>query len=444
MALYNNKNTASPVASVEFAPVVEGNFSFFSVNKPEEKEAVKQWLKTEIGQKIISDTVVGGKPMLVGHGAKKPDEILKIMTERGDALVFEPPPRKAMDTWKVISMFAVPGQMMQLASAFMKPKKPGQSNLNWGLLIFSASSLLGHAIGWTYGSQKTDDEHRLDYSKRHFNQKMASYVPDGLQLPYIQEDRSSLRDEPTGPKTSLQKANDFMRKNSVTFGELFLRYFGAFALAFPTNKWKSGFSKLNNGKFKAAFHEAKNPSTLLVTTGLMSILGKSIALFSKAPDPYDPKPKTWMDKIREKYIFNIGGNIEAVAFGIMAYEGATNPQNKILWREKPVQNYLSAFGAAMFSTRYVIRNWAKYGEKEFDMEELRAHVTDSLAIMPHGKLPQLIGDTAADLTDHFKDKKLRFGEVYMGLRGEMQRYHSYHSYYGNSPNRPPQDKSPAR
>jgi len=425
MATYTNINAASSIAAVEFSPVSDGNFSFFHIRSPENKEEIKQWLTSKgVGQEIVAETMVGGKPVLVTRGEKTKDELTKLLEAQGEKLQFVPPPKKSIDTWKIISMFAVPGQTLQMTSAFMKPKMPGKKGtVSWDLFIFAGSSLLGHIIGWVYGSQKSDDEYREDFIKQKINKKLDGHLPNGAKLPDIQDDRSSLRNEPKGPASAGQKVNDFLRENSVTFGELFLRYFGAFALAFPVNKWKAGFGKLKVGAFKEAYKAAGHDSGYLRFTGLASMFGKTVALFAKAPDPYDPKPKTWLDTLREKYIFNIGGNIEAAAYATMSYEAFINPKNRIVIGGKQHQNFLSGIGASMFATRYVIRNWAKYGEKEIDMNEVRAHATDSLAKMPPDKLPQLLADTAADLTDHFKDKHLEYSQVFTQLMSDLYRYH---------------------
>jgi hypothetical protein len=439
MAVYNNTNKASLIESVEFTPVSDGNFTFFYVNKPENKDQVKQLITSkEVGQEIIAETRVNGKQVLVTHGSKTKDEMMSWMQGRGDKLVFVPAPKKQMDTWKLIAMLAVPGQMMQMGSSMMQVGK----KLDYGLFVFAASNLLGHVIGWTYGSQKTDDEHREDFFKTKINKRLNDHLPDGDELPDIQDNRAELRKEPTGDKTAMQKTNDFLAKNSVMFGEIFLRYFGAFALAFPINRWKPATKALMGGQsLKEVYNLARNP-TLTHYAGLMSLAGKTIAMTSKVPDPYDPKPHTWLDTIREKYTFRAGGWIESLAFGTMTYD-AIKSNRKIRFGDRETRDYLGIVGSSMFTVRYMVRHWAKYGEKAIDMNEIRAHVTDSLAKMPEDQMPQLLAETAADLTEHFKDKKLQYGQVYSQLMGDLYRYHhrSLKAFNNSAPHAPIQQDS---
>src|SRR4051812_21529815 len=137
MAVYKNTTLNSSLTAVEFTPVSDGNFSFFYVNAPENAEAVKQWLTSkEIGQEVIAESKVRGQPVIVMHGAKSKEEMMKLLEARGDKLAFQPPPGKPMDTWRVISMLAVPGQAMQFASSFMKKK----GGLGWDTFIFAGSN----------------------------------------------------------------------------------------------------------------------------------------------------------------------------------------------------------------------------------------------------------------------------------------------------------------
>jgi hypothetical protein len=58
-----------------------------------------------------------------------------------------------------------------------------------------------------------------------------------------------------------------------------------------------------------------------------------------------------------------------------------------------------------------------------NMEELHAHISDSLAKVPPHELPQLIAECSASLVEHFKDKQLDYGKVYTQIMTDMYRYH---------------------
>jgi hypothetical protein len=90
---------------------------------------------------------------------------------------------------------------------------------------------------------------------------------------------------------------------------------------------------------------------------------------------------------------------------------------------KPMKDWAGTIGGGLFSAGYGIRLFAKFGEKQMNMEELHAHISDSLAKVPPEELPQLMADSAASLTEHFKDKGLEFGKVYNQIMTDMYRYH---------------------
>ncbi len=410
MAVYKNLTQNSPLSAVEFTPVSDGNFSFFYVDSPLKKDGVKHWLASpEMGQEIIAETQVDGHPVIITHGDKPQAELQKILEARGNKLELQLP-KKSMDLWKAIALLAVPGQTLQLTSSLMRKRK------DWALFSFAASNLLGHVIGWVYGSQKSPDDHRLHYLKEQFNTKLDGHLPAGATLPSAEEDLSVLRDEPKAPLSSGQKANAWLQKNSVTVGEILLRYFGAFSLAFPVDRWKSGLGKFRSEGMGAALKEAGNRQSLVKWAGLGSLTGKTIALASKVPDPYDPKPHTWLDTVREKITFRAGGWVEAASWGTMAFNAFTA-------KNRQTADYLSGIGSTLFTIRYIVRNWAKYGEKKVDMDELYAHVSDGLAKTSPDQLPQLMADTAASLKEHFKDKPIEFGKIYTQMMTDLYRYH---------------------
>ena len=100
MAIYHNKNAASPLTAVEFNPVSDGNFSFFYVDSPLKKDGVKKWLTSpEMGQEIIAEAQLGSHPVIVTHGDKTAEALLQKMADQGDKLVLQQP-KKDFDAWK--------------------------------------------------------------------------------------------------------------------------------------------------------------------------------------------------------------------------------------------------------------------------------------------------------------------------------------------------------
>lgn len=448
MAVYRNNKQESPITSVEFSPVSDGNFTFFFIDSPISVKGVKEWLQDKkVSQEIIAETQVSGHPVLVTHGDKPPEHILAALKDRGEELT--PYHRKkafSEQVWPMGASIATVGQLMQLTSSYLRPKR----DADWTLRLFAGSNLLASAWIFFYGAQRSKDPHRLTYLKRHFNEELGSHAPGGQDsLPDINDTRLRFHNESSEPKNIAGKMDDFLARNSVTVGEIGLRYLGATSLAFSSKNWGKAFNKLLEGEFKEAYKVGRTAtpipgtnkvSLLTHNAGMLSLTGKTIAIASKAEDPYNPKPSTWLDKVREKFTFNFGGALETIAFATVAYDGFKNKKisfkpayKKVMEGEKEVlkriegvkehADVISGIGSSLFTIRYIMRNWAPFGVREMDMPELYAHVTDCLAKMPPDKLPQLLADTAADITDHFQDKHLKYGEVFSQLLTDLYRYH---------------------
>jgi len=414
MAVYSNLTQTSSLKAVEFTPVADGNFTFFYVD-PAQKNEIKTWLtQPEIGQTIVAETQANGRAVLVTQGNKSKNEMIKALEARGDHITFSHKPAK-FSIWKASGAMGLAGQGMQFASSLMRRK------LDVGLFMFAVLNISANLIGIVFGAEKSEDVNRLHYLKDNINDKLDEHLPDGTTLPSVYDKRANRYTEPEAPKSVPQKAYEYIQRHSVRIGEIGLRYMGAIALAFPINRWGMAFSKLRKGNITDAYLAGRDPSTLRHLAGIGSLLGKNIALFSKTEDPFDPKPKTWLDTMREKYVFRLGGTIESAAFATLGYDGFKN--GKITYGGKQHADFLSGTGGMIFSARYMLRNWAPFGIRNVDTKELYAHVTDSLAMMPPEKIPQLLADTTAGLQEHFKDQPIDFGKVFTQLRTDLYRYH---------------------
>ena len=413
MAVFKIRNAESLMSAVEFIPVSDGNFAFFTAKNPQSKASLEKLITSpEINQQIVGEAHVDGHPVIITRGNKTQGEMVQLLQALGDKpeLVQH---HKSVDTWKVISMLAVPGQLLQLTSSLMRKN----NKVDWGLFAFAASNLVGHAITWQYGAQKSEDTNRLHVAKEQVNHNLAADLPAGESLPNVNDTR---KEHHSGANSISQRANNYLKGHSVYVGEIMCRYLGAFALAFPINQWGAASKASSIGE---AYKRGANPQALAHSVGLASIAGKTTAMFAKTEDPYDPEPKSSYGNFREKTAFRLGGWIEAGAFSALTYDALTNPQRRITFQGKEYRDYVGAAGSALFTARYIVRNWAKFGEKNIDMDELYAHTSDSLAKMPADKLPTLLASTASEITKHFKDKELNYGEVYTRLMTDLYRYH---------------------
>lgn len=443
MATYKNTSDKSPLSSVECTPVSSGNFTFFHLKPGQDKEGFKKWLTAEtINQEIVAETTVRGETVFITHGEMSKDKILDTLKKQGNELELSVPEKK-FDAWKWRGILSMTGHPMQLASSFMlvdkfDPKKHGKvpaskivtvdgqkyarRPFDTAKGVFAVSNLAANLINITFGAQRSPDENRLTEVKNKLNDELGEAVTNIDELFPAEEKRASLRKDPAAPKSPGQKAHDFMQANSVTLGEVGLRYFGGVSLVFPMKweNWKGGFNELTQGKVGAAFKKMRNPDKFIFNAGGFWLAGKTLAFFAKTPDPYNPD-RTALDKFREEYLFKISTATEAIGSTTMAYDSYA--KRKITYGGKVSTDYLGSVGGMLFTTAFVMRLSAPYGVKDLNMEEVYAHATDTLAKTPPEKLPQLMADTAAYLTEHLQDKNVQFGEVYNKLMTDLYRYH---------------------
>ncbi len=368
--------------------------------------------------------------MLITSGKQSPEIILQALAAQGESLTAATE-KKPFDAWKVRSMLGLGGQSLQLVSAFLRPPtaltagKGVTKHLDSSILVFAASNLAANAINLIYDhGQQVDDVHQLEYLKQRVNRELSPHLMAGEAAPNIHDRRQALRPDETQHRP-LDNAKGFLKKHSVTVGELGLRYLGAIGLAFPARYWKDAFATKTFPRMDS--------SKLRVYTGLSSIFGKTVALSSKIPDPYNPAPETWMDTMREKVSFLAGGFIEITSFSALAYDCFFNssgpkPQNQargLFINGKHHRDWLGVVGASMFVMGYIARSWAPFGERKVNMDELCAHVSDTLAKTPSEKTPQLLANTTASLAEHLKDQPASsFAEIYTRLANDFTRYHS--------------------
>jgi len=448
MAVYNNLTKDSAIASVEFTPVADGNFAFFYVD-PAKKDEVKAWLTSSaIGQEIVGETQMDGKTILITQGEKEKKELEHALEARGEKLKLFHRDKK-FEPWKWRGNMSNAGQVLQLSSAFLQSKVDGPT------AIFAISNLTANVINVMFGAEKSKDVHRLKFLKNSINQDLIPYKVGDDPLPSVDEHLSDKRKDPEPPKSMRDKAHDFMKRNSVRIGEIGLRYFGAFALAFPIFKqidagggktvksmghWKTGFTQLAKGSFKGAFDTLKNTENKAnLYVGVTYLIGKTVALFSKVPDPYDPKPHSWLDTVREKYLFRASSVIEGgAAIGLAANRFGSGrikfkgPKYPKFLRNGPIdkdgvpgfhRDFLGGTGGILFASGFAIRLMAPFGVKEMDMNEVYAHATEVLAKTPPEKMLQLMAETSVTVKEQLKDKPVTYGEIFTKMMTDLYRYH---------------------
>lgn len=416
---YRAASARGLVQSVDFSTVAGKNYTFFQLYDQAGLDEIRTLMTAApIAQEVIAITHIDGKPMLVMHNHASPFTILEALKARGEILA-PVQQKKSFDAWKVRSILGFGGQGLQLVSSFLRPSR----QVDTSVLVFATSNLAANSINLIYKSEKVEDKHQLRYLKQRVNRELSPHLKATEAPISIDDHRTKLRK--TGPEDRpLDEARGFMRRHSVQIGELGLRCLGAIGLAFPARYWKAGWQKRTIPQMDS--------STLRRYTGLSSLAGKGIAFTSKIEDPYNPKPQTFFDSLREKYTFLAGGLIEVTSFSALAYDcffnssgTDANIKRGLLINGKHHRDWLGGIGATMFVLGYIVRSWAKFGERQVDMTELYAHASDMLAETPPDKIPQLLANTAASLSEHFgKPEKLGFSTIYSNLLNDLSKYHA--------------------
>ncbi len=456
MTLYHNRNTQSPITKLEcVAPGgkdARETFTFCYLNDPERAEEAKQLLVHFLPhQKLAGMTQVDGRAVVILRGNEQQSAIIAQL--RGPMGDFAPAvTSKTFDPWKWRGMLSNAGQSLQIVSAAFKNKKGFDSSV----LGFAVFNLAANMINVVFGAEDKPDIHRLRELKTEFNAQLAPYLAETASLPdpeaTITHGRVHKKTEAVG-----DAIYGFLKRNSVVFGEIGLRYVGAFNLAFPIVHWA--------GRGHAAFHATQGPlssklkagmsvaaknfrnrESLVFYSGIAYLVGKTIALFSMVPDPYDPKPPSTLDTIREKVLFKVSTVIETLAAGTLAVNGLklgkvteANPEGARLFthersysgmlpgfmkHEKFItRDWFGAAGGALFTGGLAIRFAAPFGSREVNMKELYAHVAQGLAQVPEAKLSELLADSATAIQSRLSDRSLAFGDVYASLVQELEHYH---------------------
>ncbi|MDX2094531.1 MAG: hypothetical protein SFW64_01110 [Alphaproteobacteria bacterium] len=415
---YRNASARGKVESVDFSTVDGHRLTFLRLRSPAVSREMQQLLgRAPLHQQLVATTTVEGRQVMVLRGEAAPAEILNALKSQGESFR-APKPQKSLNAWKMRSILGFSGQALQLTSSFLRPS----GKIDKSIFVFAVANLTANTINLVYdhGAQ-VDDTHRLRFLKQKMNREIAPHLPAGEAAFDINDNRKSLRPDEESHEP-IDEAKGFLKRHSVAIGELGLRYLAAIGLAFPVQHWKSSLNKRQLPPI--------NTSPLRAYTGLSSIFGKTLALGSKIPDPYNPEPVGWLDRLREKYTFLAGGWIEVSSFGVMAYDAFFNSTGKnadrgIKINGKLHRDWLGGIGASLFTAGYIARSWAKFGERHVNMEELYAHTSDTLARTPPEKVPQLLADTAASLSEHFKgDPTLNYASIYSNLAADVCRYHA--------------------
>lgn len=424
--LYRSSKPTSPVRAVEFAATPEGNLSFYYLGWKQDKAAVREWLESPtMSGHVVAETTVNGKSVLVVHDAMQPSETIASVQAKYGHFVLDKKPAK-LDPWVMRGVLSTVGQLMQLSSGILQKGAPDAATIG-----FAVTNLAANGINIIYGAQESEDKHRQRFLKEKLNGAMTPHLKPDEALPDVNDKRAAAREEKHGVVGGAGNAvHNFLKSSSVWFGEIGLRYLGSLILIFPLAKWKGGFKELGRGSLDGAWSAAKNPDAFTRNAGIGWLMGKNIAFFSKAPDPYNPKEHTAIDTFRERFTFPIASVIEAMGAGTMAYDRLANrkisfnkPYLPASVRHITSRDWIGGIGGIIFTIAFAFRIFAPYGTKEINLKEMEAHATDALAKIDPSQMPQMMATSAATLTEHLGKRPGHFGQIYAQMQHDLKQYH---------------------
>jgi hypothetical protein len=400
---------------------------------------------------IMTATHKDDNVVVIGQVTQTEGAVLDALAAKGENFVDAPAEKKGFDPMFWRGAASIVGQGLQIASGLtvfdaekhahnIAPENAAnQKNaLGMDVIGFAALNLTANFCNMIFGSQhKTDDNH-TKLLKEQFNNNIKSFVEDAHNLP--DPTAKAMDSRPPKPMTIAQKAYDFGRAQSITFGEVGLRTLGTMALIFPVNNLAPAFQKLREGDAGAAFFTAlnTNPDGTLSKTGWSGVgmlAGKITSMLAKEKDPYNPKDPNFFDKFREDYAFKTSTAIESAATGYMMFDRLQNKKSTLgLSKEvlahdidaaslKP--DYLGTAGNGVFLLGYGMRFGASVGSLDADKQELYAHAADALVQLKLADIPEALAGAALSLKDHFKaDSSMTVTEVYTGIVKELEQQHN--------------------
>lgn len=423
MSVYTNATHDAAISRIEVTPTARGNQAVLFLRDDNALEQVRTALaNTPLEQTILTQSSVNGAPVLITQGGSTPDVFMKSLSE-GSQWHLEKT-KSGIDPWIIRAGLGLLGQGLVMRGSFKNSAASGKAVFNREQFFFALSNITANLINIGYGASTEEDEHQLKYLKEEINGELIDTVEaDSLLSPA--DNRTSLR---TGPeaKSVLGQINDTIKSYSSQIS-ISLRYFGAFNLA------KTGL-RPEERAFSNLLKTSAVENKTRQMAGLACITGKTMAIAGKTEDPYDPTPRTWLDNLREKFFLG-GGLMEAVAFGSLAVQNMN--------KEGVADRYFAA-GNAVFVLAYISRSFATLGKKHLNMDELYAHVADSVAKVPEEEQLQTVADIAGMLKTHFGiADEITYADIFGCIASDLYKNHGVSIYENHQEERSEKTSIPA-
>ena len=232
---YPNAN----ILAAEFSHSDYAHIAMFEVKTGTDISA----LLSDVPVTLLTQTEKSGRTLVIAHVDKTENAVLQALEGKGETLIDAPEEKKTLDPMFLRGAASILGQGLQIASGLtvfdpekhVHNKKGGNENnqksaLGMDVLGFAGLNLAANFSNMIFGSQhKTDDNHTRMLKER-FNENIVSYVENSDALP--NPNAKAMDSRPPKKLNFVQKAYEFGREQSITFGEVGLRTLGTMALIF--------------------------------------------------------------------------------------------------------------------------------------------------------------------------------------------------------------------
>ncbi len=222
MTLYHSQQIEFPIGTLECiqpdAKRSRAMMTFCYLTDATRLDAAKKLLASSLPhQKLVGESLVAGLPVLILRRNEAAPDILKQL--HAAHLDFAKAPKdKKFDAWKWRGIMSNAGQSLQLVSAGLKNK----NGFDHSVLGFAVFNIAANIINMAFGAERKPDTNRLCRLNAEFNEQIAPYVKEGMQLP---DPDAVLTSERTQKKSQAigDSVQGFLKRNSVVFGEIGLR-----------------------------------------------------------------------------------------------------------------------------------------------------------------------------------------------------------------------------
>ena len=464
MALYDSKSESSVFSAVDVSD--RGDVAVFRVRHELDIAVAKDILAMQ-GQKVVAESNINGDSVLVTQLTKSKQEVLAGLATSGNNFEAHKEPNRAglgfveKQGWTIRSSTSLVAQCLQILSS-LNPhfgwnskgnieEDTVKSGNNAALLGFAISNLTANLMNRMFGGEKIDDALGFKKVNDTTESEVNRFLPDGnkFELPADKQGNNQFKTAYMTPE-ELEKSKpnptmDWLRKNSVGFGEIGLRMIGTFAMICSPDKWKDGIETLfKTGSATKAFNEAKVKDNTTFYSGLIIMTGKLIGLLASAKDKLAP-PTSPAEKFAQDAAWTISSGVEFVGTMPMLAAAVTNKKMIIggeygtveSGKDKGKTVYLgggttvvdptSVAAQILNASAYPVKAILPKAEKYFDLAETQARqVRGALKLHEAGqgdKICEVMARVTSDITEQMGAKSPGFANLFSDVLQKLEKHH---------------------